>query len=157
MKLFVRGSRSQLGELYGRRPFVTPCVISVPPAGFHPTSGLTQPGVRAQDGAVKGRLLILSALLLIIPVFAEAPLVRVAPQAAVALTVPLMALGLILGFSVSWLGGAIFWGWFRLAPIWHLPIEAFALPLAVGGSGDAGDWQAASAWHPSQVRPAPIP
>jgi len=39
-----------------------------------------------------------------------------------------MALGLALGFSGSWLDGAIFWGWFRLAPIWHLPVEAFALP-----------------------------
>jgi hypothetical protein len=40
---------------------------------------------------------------------------------------------LLVGFSGSWLAGCLFWGWCRLHPIWHLPIEAFALPLALAG------------------------
>jgi hypothetical protein len=40
---------------------------------------------------------------------------------------------LLVGFTGSWLGGSLFWGWGREYPVWHLPIEAFALPLAIGG------------------------
>jgi hypothetical protein len=40
---------------------------------------------------------------------------------------------LLVGFAGSWLGGSLFWGWGREFPFWHLPIEAFALPLALGG------------------------
>ena len=45
---------------------------------------------------------------------------------------------LLIGFSGSWLAGAVFWGWLRLHPLWHLPVEAFALPwrsLACRGLG----------------------
>ncbi len=52
---------------------------------------------------------------------------------------------LLIGFSGSWLGGALFWGWCRLHPAWHLPIEAFALPLAVAGLG--GRWRLAGAFY----------
>jgi hypothetical protein len=38
-----------------------------------------------------------------------------------------------VGFAGSWLGGTLFWGWGRDHPVLHLPIEAFALPLAIGG------------------------
>ncbi|QEY33535.1 DUF3120 domain-containing protein [Synechococcus sp. RSCCF101] len=103
----------------------------------------------------------LSAALVSIPVFLEAPLVRLSPAGAVALTVPLVAAALLLarrsdaigsvlaplllGFSGSWLAGAVFWGWFRMAPIWHLPIEAFALPLAIAGLGTR--WRLAGAFY----------
>jgi hypothetical protein len=40
---------------------------------------------------------------------------------------------LLVGFAGSWLGGSLFWGWCREHPALHLPIEAFALPLALGG------------------------
>lgn len=36
---------------------------------------------------------------------------------------------LMLGFAGSWLAGSIYWGWLRWEPLWHLPIEAIALPL----------------------------
>lgn len=92
---------------------------------------------------------LLSALLVALPVFVEAPWVRHAPFSAVLFTAVLLALGLglahshvahlrvggevLVGFSGSWLAGALFWGWARQYPICHLPIEALALPLALGG------------------------
>jgi hypothetical protein len=46
---------------------------------------------------------------------------------------------ILVGFAGSWLGGSLFWGWCRLHPIWHLPIEGFALPLALAGL--SGRWR----------------
>ncbi len=90
-----------------------------------------------------------AVLLTLGPVFLQAPLVRYAPMASTVFTLPLLLIALALtrqadparqhlgtllvGFAGSWLGGSLFWGWGREFPIWHLPIEAFALPLAVGG------------------------
>jgi len=91
----------------------------------------------------------LAAFLTLGPVFFQAPLVRLSPMGAALGTVPLLGLALLLafhpnptrqrvgtllvGFAGSWLGGSLFWGWGREYPFWHLPIEAFALPLALGG------------------------
>jgi hypothetical protein len=91
----------------------------------------------------------MAAVLTLGPVFLQAPLVRVAPMVATLATVPLLLLAfawsshrdpgrqrlgvLLVGFAGSWLGGSLFWGWCRDYPFWHLPIEAFALPLALGG------------------------
>ena len=74
-------------------------------------------------------------------------------------TVPLLAVALLMersehqtwqpmgamlvGFCGSWLGGTLFWGWCRLHPIWHLPIEAFALPLALAGLSTRWKWAGA--------------
>lgn len=107
------------------------------------------------------QLPLLAALLVTLPVFAQAPWVRHAPLAASLFTAPMLAgaillalhgrggwrdLGVLLvGFSGSWLAGSVFWGWFRLHPLWHLPIEAFALPLAVAGL--RGRWQLAGAFY----------
>ncbi len=93
----------------------------------------------------------IAAILTLGPVFLQAPLVRFAPMVAIYATAPLLLvalacvrhsnpgrqrLGLLLvGFAGSWLGGTLFWGWCREHPVWHLPIEAFALPLAIGGLG----------------------
>jgi hypothetical protein len=70
-------------------------------------------------------------------------------MAAAACTVPLLLIALALafhrdsarhplgvllvGFAGSWLGGSLYWGWFREFPVWHLPIEGFALALGLGG------------------------
>jgi len=97
----------------------------------------------------------------VLPVFVQAPWVRAAPMATALFTALLLTLGILLerlplsrwrqlgpllvGFSGSWLGGALFWGWCRLHPAWHLPIEAFALPLAVAGLG--GRWRLAGSFY----------
>jgi hypothetical protein len=94
-------------------------------------------------------LSLISGLLVTLPVFLQAPWVRLAPFSAAMFTVPLLGLALALsqhsnprtrragellvGFCGSWLAGSLFWGWCRLHPVWHLPIEAFALPLALTG------------------------
>lgn len=77
--------------------------------------------------------------------FVEAPLVRHYPVVSVVSTIFWVSLGsiliqrpqsriwgdLILGFSWSWLAGAIYWGWFRWDPAIHLPIEAIGVPVAL--------------------------
>jgi hypothetical protein len=104
---------------------------------------------------------LVAVLLVSVPVFLQAPLVRVAPLAAAMVTVPLVAVGvglerfgrgpwqplgpLLVGFSGSWLAGCLFWGWFRLHPVCHLPLEAFVLPLAVAGLGVR--WRLAGAFY----------
>ena len=40
---------------------------------------------------------------------------------------------LLVGVSGSWLGGCLFWGWLRAFPVWHLPVESIALPIACFG------------------------
>jgi hypothetical protein len=86
-----------------------------------------------------------AAFLVSVPVFLEAPLVRQYPVLSVVSTIVWVALGLILiqrpqsqiwgdlmlGFSWSWLAGAIYWGWFRSEPSIHLPIESIGVPFAV--------------------------
>lgn len=89
------------------------------------------------------------SVLVALPVFLQAPWVRLSPASAALFTAVLVAVGvglerqpsprlrdagsLLVGFAGSWLGGCLFWGWCRLHPIGHLPIEAFALPLALAG------------------------
>ena len=93
--------------------------------------------------------------MVVLPVFLQAPWVRLHPFSAVLFTVVLLAIGiplrqgregrdadigsLLVGFSGSWLAGCLFWGWLRSHPVLHLPIEAFALPLAITGLN--------SRWH----------
>ena len=107
------------------------------------------------------RLPLMAALLVTLPVFVQAPWVRNAPVAAILFTIPLLAGAIVLalrgrgdwkdlgvlmvGFSGSWLAGSVFWGWCRLHPLWHLPIEAFALPLALAGL--RGTWRLAGAFY----------
>ena len=114
------------------------------------TRTLTPAAPQSRAAESKGWGLWLSGCLLVaLPVFLQAPWVRLAPFSAALFTAPLLFLGialsqhpkqrwsttgtLLVGFSGSWLGGCLFWGWCRLHPLWHLPIEAFALPLALGG------------------------
>ena len=97
----------------------------------------------------------LAAALVVLPVFLQAPWVRLQPFSAALVTAGIVAAALMLdrwgrggghqlgsllmGFAGSWLGGCLFWGWFRLHPALHLPIEAFALPLALAGL--RGHWR----------------
>jgi Protein of unknown function (DUF3120) len=88
-----------------------------------------------------------AAFLVSVPVFIEAPLVRNYPVISVMITL-LWACGglvlmqrpqsqiwgdLLLGFSWSWLAGAIYWGWFRWDPAIHLPIESIGIPIVIWG------------------------
>lgn len=88
-----------------------------------------------------------AAFLVSVPVFVQAPLVRLFPWISLISTAgwlwlsvrlkqqPTLSLwgDLLLGFSWTWLAGAIYWGWFRWEPLIHLPIEAIGLPFAVVG------------------------
>ena len=103
--------------------------------------------------------------MVVLPVFLQAPWVRVHPFSATLFTALLVAIGvvlnrsdnqqkadfgsLIIGFSGSWLAGCVFWGWLRAHPVLHLPVEAFALPLALAGFGTR--WRLASAFYLSSL------
>ncbi len=92
------------------------------------------------------QVLAIAVLLVTVPVFIQAPLVRIVPWVGLGLTGGWVALGwylyqrsprtrlwgdLILGFAWTWLAGSIYWGWFRWEPTLHLPIEAIGLPIAL--------------------------
>ncbi|MFN6033966.1 MAG: DUF3120 domain-containing protein, partial [Dolichospermum sp.] len=99
-----------------------------------------------------------SVFLVSVPVFVEAPLVRSFPALSVFLTgfllwfsMRLMSSSrtylwgdLLFGFSWTWLTGAIYWGWLRYEPIWHIPIESLGLPFALWclhkNWGKIGNW-----------------
>ena len=103
--------------------------------------------------------------MVVLPVFLQAPWVRLDPFSATLFTAALIAAGLLLhqsrsqtasdlgsllvGFSGSWLAGCIFWGWLRAHPVLHLPVEAFALPLALGGL--QGRWRLAATFYLSSL------
>ncbi len=140
--------------------FAPPAALPLPPLPVARPAGTEIRTVLAT--ATSDWLLIMAAALLVtVPVFLQAPWVRIAPASAVLFTAPLLALGILLerhrrqtwsqlgvllvGFSGSWLAGCLFWGWCRLHPIWHLPIEAFALPLALAGLGSR--WRLAGAFY----------
>ena len=86
-----------------------------------------------------------AAFLVAVPVFVQAPLVRLVPEVSLAMTAIWLFLGwkllqesstqlwgdLITGFSWTWLAGAVYWGWFRWNPYVHLPIEALGLPIVL--------------------------
>ncbi|MCP9772479.1 DUF3120 domain-containing protein [Synechococcus sp. Tobar12-5m-g] len=102
-----------------------------------------------------------AAMLVVLPVFLQAPWVRLQPFSAAVFSAGLLTAALLLdrlghgrwrevgqlllGFTGSWLGGCLFWGWFRLHPVLHLPIEAFALPLALAGIN--GRWRIACSFY----------
>ena len=94
------------------------------------------------------QMIILAAVFLVsVPVFIQAPLVRNLPVVSLVGTLVWSWLSLYLcqrdrtrvwgelltGFTWTWLSGSLYWGWLRAEPLWHLPIEALALPLALWG------------------------
>lgn len=88
-----------------------------------------------------------AAFLVSVPVFIQAPLVRLVPWLSLLATVGWFVLSLSLlkhrsthlwgdllfGFSWSWLAGSIYWGWLRWEPLIHLPVESIGLPFALWG------------------------
>ena len=85
--------------------------------------------------------------MVVLPVFVQAPWVHVNPFSAFLFSFIIFFLGfyllnfssdkwssvgsLLAGVSWSWLGGCLFWGWLRSHPVWHLPVESIALPIAI--------------------------
>jgi Protein of unknown function (DUF3120) len=132
-------------------------------ASAHPSRGAPPIFYRAWAEAIPVGLILpgVAALLVLLPVFLQAPWVRASPMGATLFTPCLVALGVVLerrgqapwraigallvGFAGSWLGGSLFWGWWRIHPLWHLPIEGFALPLALGGLRSR--WRLAGAFY----------
>jgi len=160
------------GLLSQARAFSPPAAIDplAPTAAGVATAIPARPGAgstvaadsAAADSAREERLLtVAAAALVLLPVFLQAPWVRQAPMAATLFTAVLLSLGLhlerqpqprlsrlgalLVGFSGCWLGGSLFWGWGRLHPLWHLPVEGFALPLAAAGLG--GRWRLAGSFY----------
>ncbi len=86
-----------------------------------------------------------SVLLVTLPVFVQAPLVRQWPTFSLLLSCGWVGIGgylriqprfqvwgdLLIGFTLAWFAGSIYWGWFRWEPLLHIPLEAIALPFAI--------------------------
>jgi Protein of unknown function (DUF3120) len=117
----------------------------------------------ADPKGVRGRKTALlffaaAAFLVSVPVFIQAPLVRLFPWLSLGLTGGWLWLSLslrsrpqthqwgdlLLGFTWTWLAGSIYWGWLRWEPFLHLPVEAIGLPFAwvalQRGQGKIGNW-----------------
>jgi hypothetical protein len=90
------------------------------------------------------RVFFTASFLVSVPVFFQAPIVRLFPWVSLLLTGFWVGLGCLLyqkqnpwwgdilwGFSWSWLAGSIYWGWFRTEPLIHIPIESIGLPFAL--------------------------
>ncbi|MBR8828066.1 MAG: DUF3120 domain-containing protein [Gomphosphaeria aponina SAG 52.96 = DSM 107014] len=106
----------------------------------------TTSGVAPENSDSRQAWLIFAAaaFLISVPVFVQAPLVRLLPWVSLMITGFWVFLGvklqnrpqtriwgdLLLGFSWSWLAGSIYWGWLRWEPLIHLPVEAIGLPFA---------------------------
>lgn len=113
-------------------------------AELETSDALAVPRVAAVSGWM---IFAAGAFLVSVPVFFEAPLVRQWPGVSLMLSLLWGGLSavlmrnpatkiwgdLLVGFTWSWLCGSIFWGWWRWEPVWHLPIEALALPIALVG------------------------
>ncbi|MFM7677155.1 MAG: DUF3120 domain-containing protein [Synechococcus sp.] len=148
-----------IGVPTGLRPSSSAEALTVVPGAGLLGSGTLLP---ALHNARPLGLSSLAALLVSLPVFLQAPWVRLDPVGSTLFTAVLLLVGVLLerrgeatwknsgsmlvGFSGSWLAGSLFWGWCRLHPLWHLPIEAFALPLALAGLGQAR-WRLGCAFY----------
>ena len=102
-----------------------------------------------------------SSFFVILPIFVQAPWVRLEPISALCFTFIILIVAfllsrkksdkwfivgsLLLGVSGSWLGGCLFWGWLSAYPILHIPVEAVALPLALVGLGTK--WKIGSSFY----------
>jgi len=102
-----------------------------------------------------------SSFFVILPIFVQAPWVRLEPISALCFTFVILlgafllykkqsnkwyiVSSLLLGVSGSWLGGCLFWGWLSPYPILHIPVEAVVLPLALIGLGTK--WKIGSSFY----------
>jgi hypothetical protein len=119
----------------------------------------TSPSFTFSSASRKAWLVWAVAVFLVsVPVFIEAPLVRSQPSLCLVMTGFWVWLSfnlmsrpqtyiwgdLLFGFSWSWLAGAIYWGWLRWEPVWHLPVESLGLPFAfwclAKNWGKVGNW-----------------
>jgi hypothetical protein len=87
--------------------------------------------------------MITAVVLVSLPVFVQAPLVRHWPWFSLVATLGWFLWSrwllehpqsqiwgdLLFGFGLAWFAGSLYWGWFRWEPFLHLPMEAIALPL----------------------------
>ena len=101
--------------------------------------------LQQSQGRIAWRVFFTASFLVSVPVFFQAPIVRLFPKVSLILTLFWIGLGwylfqrpqrrwwgdIILGFSWSWLAGSIYWGWLRTEPLIHIPIEAIGLPFAL--------------------------
>ena len=111
---------------------------------------------------VQASLSFWASALVVMPVFVQAPWVHHHSFSACLFGIGLAATGillslsagrsqlndlgsLILGFSGSWIAGSLFWGWLSPHPVLHIPVEAFALPLALAGLKTR--WRCAGAFY----------
>jgi len=106
-----------------------------------------------------------SSFFVILPIFVQAPWVRLEPISALCFTFIILlsafvlhkkqankwfiVSSLLLGVSGSWLGGCLFWGWLSPFPILHIPVEAVVLPLALVGLGT--NWKIGSSFYISSL------
>jgi len=106
-----------------------------------------------------------SSFFVILPIFVQAPWVRLEPISALCFTFVILlgafvlhkkksnkwfiVSSLLIGVSGSWLGGCLFWGWLSPFPILHIPVEAVVLPLALIGLGT--DWKIGSSFYISSL------
>ena len=112
-----------------------------------PQTQLTEPiNLRLGEQIARRLPTFLAAIFLVsVPVFIQAPLVRLQPWMSLTVTLvwligglrmlrrPSLALwgDLAIGYSRTWLAGSIYWGWLRDNPYIHLPIEASGLPIVI--------------------------
>lgn len=116
------------------------------PAALNPA--LNPAIVLATDRAgLAWRMFAAAAFLVSVPVFIQAPLVRLFPWLSLLSTIGWIAISLklrqhprwslwgdlLMGFSWTWLAGSLYWGWLRWEPLIHLPIESIGLPFAIWG------------------------
>ena len=106
-----------------------------------------------------------SSFFVILPIFVQAPWVRLEPISALCFTFVILlgvyflyktrskkwfiVSSLLIGVSGSWLGGSLFWGWLSQFPILHIPVEAVVLPLALIGLGT--NWKIGSSFYISSL------
>ena len=106
-----------------------------------------------------------SSFFVILPIFVQAPWVRLEPISALCFTFIILSVAyflqkkesnkwfiissLLFGVSGSWLGGCLFWGWLSPFPILHIPVEAVVLPLALIGFGT--NWKIGSSFYISSL------
>lgn len=126
-----------------------------------PTWPQKEPGVALMRKVRESRRWLpfaIAVFLVSVPVFFQAPLVRIWPMLSMVLTGGWLGASLyllrrketelwgdlLLGFSWSWLTGSIYWGWLRWEPLLHLPVEAIGVPFAIAclwrGWGKVGNW-----------------
>ena len=106
-----------------------------------------------------------SSLFIILPIFVQAPWVRLEPISALCFTFVILlgafflykqpsskwfiVSSLLFGVSGSWLGGCLFWGWLSPFPILHIPVEAVVFPLALIGLSN--NWKIGSSFYISSL------